>query len=463
MSSSSNGCASNGHASPLARRSFLKAAAGSAALAVPAALVAQSEVVTPAGPEGEGDFAHQALAHQAPTGSAGFDKARLDRVHQVMSGHVERGNVPGLVTLVSRGGEVHAEALGVTAYGGRKPMRRDTIFRIASMTKPITAAAAMILVEECRLRLDDPVDEYLPELATRRVLNRLESPLTDTVPANRPISLRDLLTFRLGHGFIMAMPGTYPIQAEQAKLGLAPSAELPSVPPDEWLTRLGSLPLVHQPGERWLYHTGSDVLGVLIARASGKSLEQFLRERIFDPLGMKDTGFHVPASKLDRLPDCYFTHPETGKLETFDSARNSRFSRPPVFQAGGGGLVSTVDDYHAFCRMLLGMGQHGGEQILSRPSVELMTTNQLTAEQKAGSFLPESRGWGLGLSVVTRRDDICEVPGRFGWDGGYGTSAYTDPANGLIGIQLTQKLWTSPSPPPVQRDFWTSVYQAIDA
>ena len=237
-------------------------------------------------------------------------------------------------------------------------MTRDTIFRIASMTKPVTAVAALILVEECVLRLDEPVDPFLPELANRRVLARLDAPLDDTVPARRPITLRDLLTFRAGFGFIMARAGQYPIQKALAEAGLAPGPQLPTLSPDEWLRRLGALPLVHQPGEKWLYHTAADVLGVLIARASGRSFEAFLRERIFEPLGMNDTGFSVPVEKLARLASAYARNPATGALEIFDGARDSRFARPPLFPSGGGGLVSTADDYLAFCRMLLDRGAH---------------------------------------------------------------------------------------------------------
>jgi len=281
--------------------------------------------------------------------TGGLSKARLGRMHDVMAGYVERSDVPGLVTLVSRRGEVHVDAIGTKAAGGGDPMRRDTIFRIASMTKPITAAAAMILVEECKLRLDEPVDRLLPELANRKVLKRLDGPLDDTVPANRPISVRDLLTFRLGIGAVMAPPGRYPMQTAMAAAGLAPGPNPPSHAPDDWMKRLGGLPLIHQPGERWMYHTGSDVLGVLIARAAGQPLESFFRERIFEPLGMKDTGFHVPAEKLDRLPPTYTADVATGTLAVHDDPADSRWGRPPAFPAGGGGLVSTVDDYLAFC------------------------------------------------------------------------------------------------------------------
>jgi CubicO group peptidase (beta-lactamase class C family) len=229
-------------------------------------------------------------------------------MHDVMAGHVERGEAPGIVTLLGRRGEVHVDAIGARAVGGRGAMRHDTIFRITSMTKPVTAAAAMILVEECRLRLDEPVDRLLPELASRRVLRRLDGPLDDTVPAERPITLRDLLTFRLGLGMVMGPADPYPIERAIRELGIVGFGPPdPSTPhePDEWLRRLGTLPLMHQPGERWMYNTGSYVLGVLIARASGQPLEPFLRERLFDPLGMKDTAFSVPAAKRDRLANVY--------------------------------------------------------------------------------------------------------------------------------------------------------------
>jgi CubicO group peptidase (beta-lactamase class C family) len=291
----------------------------------------------------------------------GLSKARLRRMHDVMAGHVERGDVPGLVTLISRQGEVHVDAIGAKTLGGSDPMRRDTIFRIASMTKPITAAAAMILVEECKLRLDEPVDRLLPELANRKVLKRIDGPLDDTVPAKRPITLRDLLTFRMGFGSVMAPPGTYPIQKAMSDLqigGDGPPNPSKTPAPDEWIRRLGTLPLMHQPGEKWMYNTGSDVLGVLIVRVSGQPFATFLRERIFEPLGMKDTDFSVPSGKLDRLPGCYSGNPKTGALEIYDDARASQWSRPPAFPSAAGGLVSTVDDYLAFCQMMLSTRAH---------------------------------------------------------------------------------------------------------
>jgi CubicO group peptidase (beta-lactamase class C family) len=398
--------------------------------------------------------------------TGGLSRARLERMQDVMAGHVDRGVVPGVVTLVSRRGEVQVDAIGTKAYGDSDPMRRDTIFRVASVTKPIVAAAAMILVEECALRLDEPVDEWLPELANRQVLRAIDSPLDDTLPANRPITLRDLLTFRLGIGSVMVFPPRYPIQQAMAEAGVGPGPALPAHTPDELMKRFGSLPLVHQPGERWLYDSGSDILGVLISRATGKSLEEFLRERIFAPLGMKDTSFSVSESKLDRLASSYWTNPSTGEFEIFDGVDDSRWASLPVFESGSGGLVSTVDDLLAFGEMMLKRGRYGSERILSRPSVELMTTDHITPEQKAVSgFFPgfwDSHGWGFGVSIVTRRDDLAATPGRYGWDGGYGTSWYVDPKEELIGILMTQRVWDASGAPVVLLDFWTSAYGAID-
>jgi CubicO group peptidase (beta-lactamase class C family) len=398
--------------------------------------------------------------------NGGFSGARLGGMHDVMTGHVQRGLVPGIVTLVSRRDEVHVDAIGTKEFGGSDPMRRDTIFRIASVTKPIVATAAMILVEECVLRLDEPVDRWLPELADRRVLRAIDSPLDDTLPASRPITLRDLLTFRLGIGTVMVFPPRYPIQQAMAQAGVASGPTLPAHAPDELMRRFGNLPLVHQPGERWLYDSGSDILGVLISRVADTRLEEFLQVRIFEPLGMSDTSFSVPESKLDRLASSYWTNPSTGEFEIFDGVDDSRWASPPVFESGAGGLVSTVDDLLVFGQMMLKRGKYWNERILSRRSVELMTTDHITPEQKALSeFVPgfwDNHGWGFGLSIVTRRDDLATTPGRYGWDGGYGTSWYVDPKEELVGILLTQRVWDDPGAPVVLLDFWTSAYGAID-
>jgi len=399
--------------------------------------------------------------------TAGLSKPRLERMRQVLSGHIEQKNMPGLVALVSHHHDVHVETLGTLAFNNPAPMERDTIFRIASITKPITAAAAMILVEECKLRLEDSIEPWLPELANRRVLKSISSELDDSVPALRAITLRDLLTYRMGFGSVMARPNTYPIQKfiREYRIG-GDGPPLPSQAPrmDEWLQKLGSLPLLAQPGERWMYHVSGDVLGALIARVSGQSLGTFLRQRIFDPLGMKDTAFHVPPEKIHRLPTCYFSNRQTGGLDSFDDSANSSWSSEPPSESGGGGLVSTIDDYFAFSSMMLNKGRHGREQILSRATVELMTSDQLTPEQRAGSeiFLGKQSSWGFGMAVDIGRNEIFHNPGRFGWTGGLGTTAYTDPAEGMIGILFTQRLMDSPEPPKVFDDFWTLAYGAME-
>ena len=384
-----------------------------------------------------------------------------------MGGYVERGDIPGIVTLVARGDEIQVDAVGTMTADGKDPMHRDTIFRIASMTKPITAAATMILVDDGALRLNDSVERWLPELANRKVLKRIDSELDDTVPAKRSITVRDLLTFCFGFGSVMAMPGTYPIQrpiSEGHLGGDGPPHPSLTPGPDEWMRRLGELPLMYQPGERWAYNTGSDVLGILIARVSGKSFGTFLRERLFEPLGMKDTAFSVPASKMDRLPGCYQFNHDSQKLEVFDGLENSEYSRPPAFESGSGGLVSTVDDYFAFCRMLLNRGAWGKERVLSEASIESMTRDQLRPEQKIGAemFFGGHSSWGFGMAVNIRPEMPWTVPGRFGWDGGFGTSAYSDPTNDLIGILLTQRMMDSPEPPAVFREFWRGVYRAVE-
>jgi CubicO group peptidase (beta-lactamase class C family) len=388
-------------------------------------------------------------------------------LHDAMKGFVDRGEIPGIVTLVSRGQEAQVDALGTMTAGGSEPMKRDTIFRIASITKPITAAAVMILIEDGKLKLDDSIDRWLPELANRRVLESIGSQLDETVPARRAITVRDLQNFTFGFGSVMAMPGTHPIQKliRDGRLGGdAPPHPAQSPSTEEWIRRLGALPLMYQPGERWLYNAGSDVLGVLAARVSGTSFETFLRERIFEPLGMKDTSFSVPASKLGRLPACYHFDSEAKKVAVFDDAgEKSEFSRPPPFESGAGGLVSTADDYFAFCRMMLDKGVRGRERILSQASIAEMTRDQLTPAQRTGAdiFFGKHCSWGFGMAVDIKAESPWNVPGRFGWDGGYGTSAYSDPKNDFVGILLTQRCMDSPEPPAVLNAFWREAYQSL--
>jgi CubicO group peptidase (beta-lactamase class C family) len=367
--------------------------------------------------------------------------AMQDTVDDVLTRHLDAGTVPGAVTAVVRGGEVSVDVRGTTGTGG-VALRRDTIVRIASLTKPVVAAAAMALVEDGVLDLDDRADRWLPELADRRVLRHEGADLDDTVPARRPITVEDLLSFRLGIGVQPQLDAGHPIRRAYAAAGLGgdgPPAPVDVPGPDEWMRRLGALPLIAQPGERWLYHTGADVLGVLLARATGSSLGELLADRIFVPLGMRDTGFHVPASSLHRF--CPLLDASGAVLDPVDG----RWSVPPGFESGGGGLVSTVDDLLAFSRML----RDGGGPVLAPCSVSEMTTDRLTAAQRDGVF-PDGEGWGLGMGADDR--------GRYGWVGGSGVAWLSDPAQDTTSLLLTQVAWTSPACLDLLRDFRAAVH-----
>ena len=393
--------------------------------------------------------------------TGGFSSKRLARLRHLLERYVDSGFVPGVLAVIARHGEVHVEATGCIAFegtGSSTPMAGDTICRLGSMTKPIVAACAMTLVEDCTVRLDDPVDGLLPELSDMTVLTDPDGPLEDTVAANRPITVRDLLTYTLGTGMVPAEPGTIPIADALDTIG--------EPPPDEWIRRLGTLPLVHQPGERWMYDTAADVTGVLIARATGMSFGDALRERICEPLGMKDTGFSVRADSICRLATAYERDSAPTGEAVVEDAPDGRWSRPPAFESGGGGLVSTADDYLAFASALLAGGSHRGARVLSRPSVTLMTSEQLSPAQKAVSgFWPgyfDAMGWGFGVSVRTRRTHLGPSVGSYGWPGFYGTAWYNDPAEDMTAILIMQRAHAGDQRLPRAQDFWTSVYQAID-
>ncbi len=373
-------------------------------------------------------------------------RAGLDRLHGAMAGRVDRGEFPGMVILVAQGDDVHVDAIGHKAFDGKDPMKRETPFRIASMTKPILAAATMLFIEDGKLDLDDPVDKWLPELAHPRVLARLDGPLDETVPAQRSITVDDLLTFRMGNGHITepTFDPPYPIvtRANELQLVLGKPDPRTPYPPDEWLRLFASLPLMEQPGERWRYNTGSLVLGVLLARVANQELGEIFRERIFEPLSMNTTGFSLPLEITQELPSYYMTNVETGQLELQPVSTPQEWSRPAVFPSGAGGLLSTVDDFLRFARMLL----CGGGNLLSRQSVELMTTNRLTPEQVAGAgVLLGGRGWGFGVGVVLQPEPAWPAPGRYGWPGGYGTAWFNDPHRQIIAMAMTQTsdfLWS---------------------
>ncbi len=385
----------------------------------------------------------------------GLSEAGIERLHEVAAGHVGDERVPGLVALVAHGEDVYVEALGRLAVGGA-PVARDSLFRISSTTKPITAAATLALADEGLIGLDEPVDALLPELARRRVLARIDGPLQETVAAQRAITPRDLLTFTFGFGMAVEMfmaPTPWPVMRADAELRLntiGPPDPGVKPDPDTWIANLGSLPLLAQPGERWLYNTGASVLGVLVARAAGVPFAEVLRTRVREPLGMRDTTFWTADTA--RLATAY--RPTPDGLVVCDEP-DGAWSRPPAFEDGGAGLLSTADDLLAFARMLLA----GGDGVLPRELVAAMTSDQMTPAQKA-------RG-GLGPDFFKRRSwGFCQAVhegGAFGWDGGFGSSWLVDPTHDLVVIVLTQRLWERAELPQVHRDIQGAAYAAAGA
>jgi CubicO group peptidase (beta-lactamase class C family) len=343
-------------------------------------------------------------------------------LEDLLESAVKSGKVPGAAALVARGDEVEIASVG--------ELEPDSIVRIASLTKPITAAAVMLLVEAGLVAFDDPIARWLPELASPDVVRTPQSAIDDVVPASRPVTVEDVLTSRAGWGF----PSDFSLPAVVELFEKLPVFE-PRETPEEWVATLSRVPMLRQPGEAWLYNTCSDVQGVLIARVAGQPLPEFLSERVFEPLGMSDTGFHVPAEKIDRVPAYH-------RSDTA-AADDRALTEPPIFPSGAGGLVSTLADWHRFGRMLLAEG----DGLLSPESVRSMTTDHLTQEQRdASTIFLEGAGWGFGGAV--------EADGRYGWIGGTGTTAHVAPPTATIGILLTQVQMTGPTPTPLMRAFW---------
>lgn len=349
---------------------------------------------------------------------------------------VDSGLLAGAVTLAWQGGNVlQVNEIGYRDVEAGLPMQRDTIFRVASMTKPVTVAAAMTLVEEGKLTLSDPVTRWLPELADMQVLVEPAGPLDRTVPARRPITVDDLMTHRSGLAYVFSVTG--PISKAYGRVSLRQDQ-------DHWLAEVAQLPLVHQPGERLTYSHATDVLGILISRIEGKSLHAVLTERVFSPLGMVDTGFFISPDKRGRAATMYRLDEETGLQH---DAMGPIPVTEPRFCQGGASLVTTVDDYLRFARMLLSGGEVDGVRVLSQESARLMRTDRLTEEQKQYPFLGlpfwTGRGFGLNLSVVTDPAKSAQLYGpgglgTFSWPGAYGTWWQADPANDLILIYLIQ-------------------------
>jgi CubicO group peptidase (beta-lactamase class C family) len=380
-----------------------------------------------------------------------------------MRQYVDRGELPGMVYLVAQNGESWYECLGSRSIDG-PPMTRDTIFRIASLSKPIAAVATLTMIEEGLLSLDQPIDTLLPELSNLPVMRSLDSDLHDTIPIHRPVTIEDLLTFRAGTGIVLALPGTYAIQraTDERELGVGPPAPALPPDPDEWIRRLAELPMIHQPGEGWMYVTSSEILGVLLARAMGKPLPEVFQSRVFDPLGMADTGFYVSEEKTERFATQYIPDEQTGGLVVSDSPADGQWSEMPDFPSAGGGLVSTVEDYATFARMLLNNGVHDGKQLIGSDSVQKMTRNHLTEQQRNMGELILGAGNGWGYCVAVRIEDHTDTPGNvgsYGWNGGLGTTWLNDPAHDLTAILLTQVQWTGAQFPESASKFLRGAYR----
>lgn len=348
--------------------------------------------------------------------------------------HVDSGELPGAIVGVLRDGEVSLGAAGVRAKWTSEELNADALVRISSNTKPLVAALTMALVDDGILAVDDPVERFVPELADRRVLRRLDGDPADTVAATRSITVDNLLRMQLGFGFVFELEQLCPAveAAEKAGLGFGPPD--PSLPltPDQWIARFAELPLLEQPGTIWRYELSYAVLGVLLARAAGRPLDELVRERLLQPLGMHDTGFVAAAG---RLPVCYAR--SDSELIVFDDAADSRWTRPPAFPDARGGMVSTAADLLRFAAALL----DEGAGVIASTSVRAMTSDQLTAEQReapsARAFLDGS-GWGYGVEVTTDDQTRDGRPMRYGWGGGLGTLWYTWPEHRSAAVLLTQ-------------------------
>jgi CubicO group peptidase (beta-lactamase class C family) len=372
--------------------------------------------------------------------SHGFNRTALAQVPAALQTKVDDGTLSGFVTLAWRHGETaQVNTIGWRDIAAKAPMQRDTLFRIASMTKPITSVTALMLMEEGKLKLEDPVAKWIPELAERRVLKTPTGPVDDTYPAPREITILDLMTHRTGLAYGFSSEG--PIaHAYQDRLG---SPLVNGMGPDAWLKGLGTLPLTYPPGERFHYSVATDVLGFLISRIEGKRFGEVLKRRIFDPLGMVDTAFWQPPEKRGRMAKLYKNMLDGGPLKD-DSLTMA--DKPQPFEGGGGGLISTADDYLKFARAMLGRGEVDGVRLVKPETIDMMTTNRLTDAQRQIPFLGlpfwRTQGFGLGVSTIMdaelHQTFAAGSKGAFGWPGAFGTWWQADPAEDMILIYLIQ-------------------------
>jgi CubicO group peptidase (beta-lactamase class C family) len=395
---------------------------------------------------------------------AGLNAERLARIPQYFDTYIDKGRLPCVAALVARGGQVaHLSFRGATEMGGSRAVDADTIYRIYSMTKPITSVAAMMLFEEGALRLDHEVFRYIPEFQDTMVLGddgKLVKPA-------RAMTVRDLFTHTSGLSYSFLMQGAVDKYYRDNKLEYSQwKGDLAS-----FCQALAKAPLVFSPGDRWNYSNSTDVLGRVVEVASGMSLDQFFQKRIFGPLGMKDTGFHVPAESLDRLMACYRRDPVSGVISLADpGGAASAYAKPPNVFSGGGGLASTIGDYFRFCLMLANGGELDGVRLLSPKTLEFMTMNHLpdnkTLKDMGDKTFSESRmdgsGFGLGWAVTT--DVVATTQpgsiGTFSWGGMASTFFWIDPVEDLIAIQMTQLMPSGAY--PIRPQFQQLVYAAIE-
>lgn len=369
-------------------------------------------------------------------------RGRWNAISHTLLDHVDRSGIGGAVSLVWRDGEVqHREAVGHLDAGARVPMGVDALFRIASMTKPIVSCAALMLIEEGRFSLDDAINRWIPEFSDMTVLIRPDGDLHEVEPARRPITIRDLLTHRAGLGYDISCEGPLSSQLEQMETALDTGMS-----PDEWLRRLGNMPLACQPGARWLYGFSTDVLGLLISRVEGVDLASCLRKRVLDPLGMTDTTFVLPAGELRRFPVAY-SYRKDGTRQIADDPARSLWTDGERIASGGGGLISTADDYLRFARMLLEEGKVGSDRLLTAKSVALLTGNHMTRTDRTrevfGCRFFAGQRFGLGVATtddVARREQTVGYAslGSFCWSGVFATTFLVDPIERMIVILLTQ-------------------------
>ena len=376
-----------------------------------------------------------------------------DRVAAVMRDVATRMPVPGLTWATVAGPRQTVQ------LGSAGPTGHDTIFRIASITKPVVAVLALRLVDEGVFALDDPIDAWLPEFADRRVLRERGAPLSETVPAARPTTVRDVLAMGSGLGWDMKAAPDDPLAREFDARELGSGWEPPEVRPDRWAQLAGSLPMAHQPGEGWMYQYSFDVLSVLIERATRRRVDLLLRDKVFATLDMHDTGYAVRMEDVDRVPSAWFPNPR-GEFVEVAPTGDPRLMNVPVFRSGATGLLSTAGDLAKFAQMLLREGRGPRGRVISRASFAALTTDSVTehAHAMAHEFLEPNRTWGLGVGLDLDARYSGSHAGRFGWDGGTGTSLWVDPVSGVGGVLLTRQGMGTPEPPEYLEAFWSAVH-----